>query len=510
MVSKCSLIPNLGIDLTRLSDQKLLLEKQRRELIAWLSPLNFAQTQENILSKWQPGTGVWFLEDKRFQEWKEENKPLLWCTGIPGSGKSVLASVVVDHLRKTTEDQDVGIAVVFCSYEDKLEQTAVNLLASVLQQLIPVGKSMSKDLQNILKTHQNAGTHPNLADLSSMLQTQIATYGETYIVIDGLDECYWDDERGPIFLDEILKLLPDIHLMITSRPLASLEFELEDAVRLEISAREADVRAHLDRRLDENKRIASFVRKYPTLKTEIIDAVATKAQGMFLLARLHVDALATKHSVKDIRSTLQNLPRGLSDTYDEALSRIFEQQEDDAEFARKVLCWVTYAVRPLTMPELKHALAISPDDTEIDEEGCPEEEFILSLCAGLVLHEPRSGLIRLVHYTAQEHLEKTLVFRYPAVHEDITIACLTYISLEELSAGTCKTISEERLRAKKLILLDYAWYVLSSPRTVSLALGIFIFSKSSSQVDMNSHGNYPSASKLSVTYVKLDMLTQEQ
>lgn len=230
----------------------------------------------------------------------------------------------------------------------------------------------------------------------------------------------------------------------------------------------------------------------------------------FLLARLHVDALATKHSVKDIRSTLQNLPRGLSDTYDEALSRIFEQQEDDAEFARKVLCWVTYAVRPLTMPELKHALAISPDDTEIDEEGCPEEEFILSLCAGLVLHEPRSGLIRLVHYTAQEHLEKSLVFRYPAVHEDITIACLTYISLEELSAGTCKTISEERLRAKKLILLDYAWYVLSSPRTVSLALGIFISSKSSSQADMNSHGNYPSASKLSVTYVKLDMLTQEQ
>ncbi|KAF4632251.1 hypothetical protein G7Y89_g5882 [Cudoniella acicularis] len=437
-------------------DQKLLMEKDRRKMISWLSPLNFVQTQEDILGRWQQGTGAWLLEDKKFRKWVDKEENLLWCTGIPGSGKSVLASVIVNHLSKTKKQLGVGVAVVFCSYEDRTQQTAVNLLASIVQQLIPTEGVMSQDLQRLHKRHQDLGTRPSIVDILSVLRAQIKVYKRTYIIIDGLDECYHDDGCGEIFLEEVLKLLPGIRLLITSRPLLTLQFELESAARLEILAKESDIRAHLDTRLDKNRRIATFIRKYPTLKSEIIDAVAGKAQGMFLLARLHIDALATKHSVKEIRDALQKLPRGLSDTYDQALQRILDQNEDDADFSRKVLAWVTYAVRPLTMAELKHALAISPDDTEFCEESCPEDEFILSLCAGLVAHEPRSGAIRLVHYTAQEHLQKSLLIRFPDVHSEIAVSCLTYISLEELSSGFCKTFADERSRIQKLTLLDYA------------------------------------------------------
>ena len=42
----------------------------------------------------------------------------------------------------------------------------------------------------------------------------------------------------------------------------------------------------------------------------------------FLLAKLHMDSLAMKHNRRDIRVALENLPKELDSTYDEAMQRI--------------------------------------------------------------------------------------------------------------------------------------------------------------------------------------------
>jgi len=65
----------------------------------------------------------------------------LFCPGIPGSGKTIIALIVVDHLWKTFPKEtllgrETGIAFLYCNYKRRKEQRATNLLSSLLKQLV--------------------------------------------------------------------------------------------------------------------------------------------------------------------------------------------------------------------------------------------------------------------------------------------------------------------------------------------------------------------------------------
>ena len=66
------------------SDQK---QKEREEVLQWISPLNFTPQQSVFSSRRQKGTGSWFLESQAFTDWLEQPGKTLLCQGIPGAGK---------------------------------------------------------------------------------------------------------------------------------------------------------------------------------------------------------------------------------------------------------------------------------------------------------------------------------------------------------------------------------------------------------------------------------------
>ena len=143
-----------------------------------------------------------------------------------------------------------------------------------------------------------------------------------------------------------------------------------------------------------------------------------------------MDSLATKSSVKAIREALKAIPRKLEETYDLVMQRISDQNEDDANLARRLLSWLTYSVRPLTVVELQHALAIEPGQDHLDSDSLIDEEIMLSVCAGIVTIEDESNLIRFIHYTTQEYLERIRDARFPTARLEITEACIQYLQQE--------------------------------------------------------------------------------
>lgn len=102
------------------------------------------------------------------------------------------------------------------------------------------------------------------------------------------------------------------------------------------------------------------------------------------MAQLHLGALATKHTRKALRSSLQNLPEELDAIYKEALQRIYDQNKEDVNLAEQILMWVSHATDPLTVTELQHAIAIANLErgTELDDEDLPDEDVLISVCAG--------------------------------------------------------------------------------------------------------------------------------
>ncbi|KAF1952741.1 hypothetical protein CC80DRAFT_393274, partial [Byssothecium circinans] len=111
-----------------------------------------------------------------------------------------------------------------------------------------------------------------------------------------------------------------------------------------------------------------------------------------------------KRTPKEIKATLARLSKGsvaLDDAYKDAIQRIKGQLAGDYERAKNVLSWITYAQRPLTTAEICCALAVENEEEELDLENITDVEDLVSVCAGLVVVDEESGVIRLVHYTTQ-------------------------------------------------------------------------------------------------------------
>jgi ankyrin repeat protein len=159
----------------------------------------------------------------------------------------------------------------------------------------------------------------------------------------------------------------------------------------------------------------------------------------FLLAQLYFGSLTDKTTSKAVRLALEKLPKGsapdvLDTTYNEVMQRIDDQPTGFRELGRKVLSWITYARRPLTVEELRHAIAVEPDESELDEENFADSVELVSACAGLVTIEEESQIIRLVHYTTQEYFERVRSKLFPQAQNDITRTCLTFLSFEKFKA----------------------------------------------------------------------------
>jgi hypothetical protein len=163
--------------------------------------------------------------------------------------------------------------------------------------------------------------------------------------------------------------------------------------------------------------------------------------------------------VKDVKLTLAKLSKGLpalEEAYKEAIQRIEGQLRRDCELAKKVLSWITYAKRPLTTAEMCCALAVEPDYVELDPDNIPDVEDLLSVCAGLVVVDQESAVIRLVHYTTQEYFEHIRDLWNPDARLHIASTCLTYLSFSIFNTGSCSSDKELEERLQKHAFLDYA------------------------------------------------------
>ena len=147
------------------------------------------------------------------------------------------------------------------------------------------------------------------------------------------------------------------------------------------------------------------------------------------MAELHVGGLGSKLNRKEILAALDTLPDQLNETYDEVMSRIDSQKDEEARLARITLSWVVYAREKLTPKQLQHAVAITSESKELDEDDLTHLDHLISLCCGIVTEDKESGTIRLVHFTTQEYFQQKGNQIFPQAHERIVTTCVKYITL---------------------------------------------------------------------------------
>lgn len=249
------------------------------ECAQWFSPLNFFTTQAEIRKKRQDGTGQWLLTSDLFQRWVSGVGRVLWCPGIPGSGKTILASTVVDYLMSKFEPGN-SVAIAWIYFDYKEQQTVETLIGSLLRQLILRRGFIAPEVQKLFDKHVSYGTRPTLDEIIPLLRSEICYYSRLYVVIDALDEC--TDEAGvrSNFLRAMRSLSGPISLLFTSRPLPEIAEEFSKDLQLEIHASVEDITLFVKGCIQRGVRLFKHTQSEPSLEDTIVTSITGSSKGM--------------------------------------------------------------------------------------------------------------------------------------------------------------------------------------------------------------------------------------
>ena len=416
-------------------------EQQKKEVLKWLSPLNFRPKQLDTLSRRTPSTGEWFLIEKNFMSWIEGSGPsCLFCSGIPGAGKTVLTSLVIYHLESCIATIKPLVAYVYFDYKDQGRQTVTAILRSLLRQIIESIGEIPQAIQQLYDALP-PDKEENTIDEDqciSLLEHLIGNESrDSFFIFDALDECPDIDHNSNEVRSRITSAMKRLAIVgkvfITARPHVHPATVIPGCLFLQIRATDPDMRCYINSRIQEHGRINRLIGSDPLLANLLNETLCRKANGMFLLTQLQMDSLINQTSARHVFKALQSLPEKLSETFGDAIERIKSQSREYWRLARHVISWIFYARRPLKIFELREILAVEPDDTKFDPSGLHERDLILEVCCGLVSIDEQDETIRLVHYSLQEYLTTCWHEHWPKAEETVAAVCIAYLTLEDFS-----------------------------------------------------------------------------
>jgi Cdc6-like AAA superfamily ATPase len=251
-------------------------------ILDWLTPIDYGSQQSDFMRRRQEGTGQWLLSSNEFQGWLNQSKQTLFCPGIPGAGKTMITSIVVDHLCTMFQNEaNVGIAYLYCNFRRQQEETSEALLLSLLKQLIQDRPSVSvpESVKNLYERHKHKRTRPSPDEISKALHSVVTGYSLVFIIVDALDECQVSDGGRRKFLSEIFELQTKTgaSFFATSRFIPEIVRDFEGSPSLEIRASDEDVRSYLK---GDISRLPSCVARSRDLQEEIVSRVIKSVDGM--------------------------------------------------------------------------------------------------------------------------------------------------------------------------------------------------------------------------------------
>jgi nucleoside-triphosphatase THEP1 len=254
---------------------------EKQAILNWLDAADYAERQSDFLSRREKGTGEWFLESEQLRRWYSQPKQTLFCPGIPGAGKTVLASIIIHNLQQRFQDDEtIPVVYIYCNFKMRQNQKIKDLLKSLLRQFIQQRASVPKAIKDFYERHAKQGTMPTRNELSKALPLVAATYARPLIVVDAVDECETKENTRDDFLDELLNLQEKTQtcLMIISRPIHEIARRLDACVHFDIRAQPQDIQKYIETRLPL---LPMFVQRNEILKQRIITTVVGGVQGMY-------------------------------------------------------------------------------------------------------------------------------------------------------------------------------------------------------------------------------------
>ncbi|KAF5587381.1 heterokaryon incompatibility protein het-E-1 [Fusarium pseudoanthophilum] len=419
---------------------KIALNAKRNQVLKDFGQVNPRIEYETNNSLRHDLTGLWLTQGPEFDYWYSTPTSRLWCSGIPGAGKSVLsAAVIKECLQRNAHDAHKATAYFFCTYRHERSQHLVNILSSLCIQLALQNENAFHILEEYhgqLFSSHHLSTKPTAEMLSQILHRICACFTRVYIILDGIDECDNRVEANVKCLAELaLSQVDDvINMALFSRDESIIRTRLEkDFPHVEIEAHTEDLQLYVASEL--NERIASkrLRLRDPNLKDLIMTRLVGEAKG---IAR---------------REALSKLPPSLYATYDRILLRIDGCNDAVKRIVKGALLMLATSFSSLCLGEICEAISLEDGATTLEDDEIVEEEELLRWCSSLVRVDKSGSFvygkrIQFAHFTVQEYLQSLKTrnsdHQYPKLREYavsrvdgidfFSFLCLRFLTMEKM------------------------------------------------------------------------------
>lgn len=291
---------------------------------------------------------------------------------------------------------------------------------------------------------------------------------QTFIVVDGLDECSGvsslEFESFCNFLASLANFSstgPSARILIFSRPgYQAITTVVHGCPSIEVDqgANAEDISLFIDDRSGE------LTRDLASLK-EIQDHLLNYADGMFLWVSLVIDSIKQERTAKKMKVAARNMPRGLTGAYADALKRIIAAESSIRDMALRALLWTANSKRPLSKAQLLEVLAIEEGMSVIGEDERLDDDIALTKdCADLLVL--RDGQYKLLHPSLGDFLRGLSKDNIEGLelYQDLQISapqilgndCLTYLNFDAFTEGPIATEDSFQRALQCHPFLEYA------------------------------------------------------
>ena len=230
------------------------------------------------------GSCDWIFESHEYFEWVQGNCNRLRLLGAPGTGKTVVSAFITEALYENLGDQDI-LAVYACSFRDPQTTSATSILCALAGQIAQSSLASMDKCKRYLERHVSEGKlEPKILDLQDLIveMSLSADIQRIFIIIDGLDECGWEQPDYLMAVVDIPQRARKVKMLITSRPDPLIVKALRGYSTLSLDNRNlnADLAAFID---GEFKRSELANMSQQDLN-EIKESLIRKSNGMYVLS----------------------------------------------------------------------------------------------------------------------------------------------------------------------------------------------------------------------------------
>ncbi|KAI0521675.1 WD40-repeat-containing domain protein [Xylaria bambusicola] len=396
------------------------------------------------------GSCRWLIGKASFQDWKSSLTHHYFCLkGAPASGKSTIASYVIQHL------QENPTCFYFFKAGDKKTSGLSSFLRSMAFQMALVNFDIREAIFKLSQQELPLDIHDqrsiwNILFTGCVLHTKLRK--PHFWVIDALDE---SADRAP--LDEFGLLLSKIDtsiplkIFITSRPSVVLDNmfsqlpTITELVTLDDLV--GDIRLYVEA-YSANLPVADA-----SEKRNLIENIVSMSGGSFLWTVLVMRQLRDVIAVEEVHEVLREVPQEMNELYLHNIRRMESSRSKDA--VKHMITWAICSVHPLTLDQMKDAIKLSLDITL-----ARDLRTSLQYLCGQFLDVDKHSYVQVVHETARAFLVKPSLdseFRvdYPSGHLLIAKACLRYLLSDELKYSRRRR-SAATTGPSKTSMSDYA------------------------------------------------------